>query len=682
MPTPSLADRIKQKLRSAITAVKGAPAAQDDAQVTMPVSPFKDWGYEQAEAAVEDAVNDSELDAEKTMREGVTPIPDQVVYEDPRLRVGRLLMNRAFFFGDHWQMGAGWIGPHPQDGDADFTEVMNELVAAFTSKNVIKEVTKRHASGVIGKAPVWSFVPRRVLSEGEEPTTEETAAISRANLMMQSWFEARKARSLLHDAVCTLLYGARAPLRLYIPAGLLADVTTADGTQKPGVTVTSIEQALNLIWPDHPTPEHAAVVQDDDTKLEAGVRIYEAPSEDADSGTSDEDDEGLTDYAEIVYLDQTAMTIIKVIAASEEDEEGEDAAPDTEEYPFDFGGRLTMMEMRRDPLITPQVTQQQRALNLAISMLPRNVITGGFLERVMLNAQMPGHIERDETGKTTGRFVRDDLHVGSGTTNFFVGIKSKGADGKEVYATPDVRWHDPVPVDAPVAAAAEHYRSILDEVSQLHVLLSGEAVLSGKSRDQARKEYVNSLGDTVPEVNAALRFLLETPLAMAEALAGTPGVLTRLIRVEASCRVDTGPLDAAERTAVEASIGKTLSTETAMALCNVEDVDAERARMAADPLSRATLAKAQGDALMSLTSPGVSIETACEWIGLDPKLTAQVKKDIEEGAFETDPTRDPASPGDPALQKDENAAKDLNDSKNKPGTRPASGATSQAGGDT
>lgn len=631
-PTPSVRARLKLLLAKA----RGDATDGKDAPI-YPVSTFAAWAYEDAAGAVEDAVDDSELDALRALRDGgVAPIPDQAVYIDPRGSVSQLLTNRAFFDGDHWQGGAGWIGPHPQTTDNDYSTAMNELVAAFTSKNIVREVVKRHASGVVGKAPTWSFVPRRALAKDETPTNEEEAAIDRANRIVREWYDAKKVRSLIHDATCTLLYGARAPLRVYIPAGLLDTVATAgSGATRTGrrvVRVASIEQALGMIYPDHPEPSHAAVVRDDDTMMEAGVRLYTVDDDESDDdggtvaaakGTTNERDE-----AELVFLDTAGRTVLRIF--DEDDTKPEEG--DT--YTFDFGGRLTMIEMRRDPLVTPQVAQNQRAANLALSMLPRNIVTGGFMERMLLNAQMPGHYEKDPDGVKTSRFIPDPVIFGPNTTNFFNGVVTKDATGKEQITQPSVSYRDPVPVDAPLSAYREHYLAILDEVSQLHVVLSGDAVVSGKSREQARAEFLNSLSDTRPEIEAALRFLLETPLAMAEALAGTPGALTDLVRVEVSCRLDTGPLDPTERAANETSIGKTLSQATAMARNGVDDVEAEEARMTSDPLSRATLLKAQGDALTSATTAGMSVDTAADLLGLDAATLAKIKKDLAEGGFQ------------------------------------------------
>lgn len=659
-PRQSLIARANAALRKVVSGDK-APAP------LYPTSVFVDWGYAEANDALDAAIEESELDATRAMRDAtVTPIPDQAIYQDPRALVSPLTVNRAFFEGDHWQMGSGWIGPHPQQGDPDYVTAMNELVAAFTSKNVIREVTKRHASGVVGKPASWSFVPRRALAEGEEPNDAEAKAIAEANRLMRAWLDARKVRSLLHDAMCTLLFSARSPIRLHIPPGLLKEQPDASGQAQTVVVATTIEQALGMIYPDHPTPEHAAVVQDEDTKMEAGVRIFLDESDESDTddaavgATGNRTDDTGEQAIELVFVAPDGRTVVRLL--SEDDE-----ADDAREFLFQFGGRSTMMEMRRDPLITPQVAQNQRALNLALSMLPRSVITGGFLERVLLNAQMPGHYEKDPDGIKTDRFIPDPLYFGPGTTNMFAGIEQKSDLGAKTFATPDVKWRDPVPVDAPVKAASEHYLAILDETSQLHVVLSGDNQVSGKSREQARAEYLNSLLDSKPEAEAALRFLLETPLAMAEAIVGTPGALTSLVRVEVQCRLDTGPLSPEERAANETSVGKTLSQETAMARNGVDDVDAEKARMASDPLSRATLLKAQGDALTAATTAGLSIATAAEMLGVDKAVAEKIAHDVATGGFEPPlkPAADKAKP-EPAPVKDQ--------------TQPTGGAGSAAGG--
>jgi len=78
-----------------------------------------------------------------------------------------------FIGGDHWQSGKGWTGPHPAAGEDGYSEIMNEIEKAFVSRNVIAEVTGRHAGGVVGREPAWKLTLRRPMKDEEEPTTQE-----------------------------------------------------------------------------------------------------------------------------------------------------------------------------------------------------------------------------------------------------------------------------------------------------------------------------------------------------------------------------------------------------------------------------------------------------------------------------------------------------------------------------
>src|SRR5947208_1756737 len=121
-PTPSPGTSLVTRAARAVKRVVGSLAnvtrksdAASEPALRFPVTPFASWGYDEASDAVDEAIENSELDAERAMRNAaITPIPDQAVFQDPRDRVDALIVNRAFFQGDHWQMGAGWIGPHPQ----------------------------------------------------------------------------------------------------------------------------------------------------------------------------------------------------------------------------------------------------------------------------------------------------------------------------------------------------------------------------------------------------------------------------------------------------------------------------------------------------------------------------------------------------------------------------------------
>ncbi len=658
--------RPRRTLLARAAAALRRAAGREIAGEILPDSPFVEWTFEDAEAAVDKALEEQTIDTSDQAAAGIQPVQGEANFRPPRARQDPIAINRAFFEGDHWQNGSGYIGPHPQPQDVGYNDTMAEIANIFTSQNAVREVTIRHTLGVLGKAFRWSFVPRRDVGE-EKATNEEQAAIDEATGILRRWLLARKVPTLLRDAVETLLLAERSAVRLHVPAGLARKNAAGESI----VSAKSIEEALAKIWPEHPTPETSAVAVDDDTKLEAGVVLYESEN---DAGEAEE-------YAWLCFLDQVGETVIKIINADEESSSSSsssisssasDMPADGAEEPaptqasiqpkgLPLGGRLTMFEMRRPALITPQVQQNQRALNFALTMVPRNVTTGGFLERLLLDAQAPGHWEVKD-GVRTGKFIPEKLQVGAGTTNFFEGVTWQDEKGDTHHAEPSAVFREPVKPDASLTAKDSHYRAILAETGQLHVVISGDATASAVARIQARSEFLATLLLTQPEIEAAIRWILETALALAEAIAGTPGKYTNVVRAQVAVKLDAGPLTPEERGAIESSIGKTISQETAMLLLGVDDVDAEKAKMAGEPLARATLGKAIGDALTSLTSPGATLAGAAAFLGLEaedlgklhmPPTTAPMAG-AADGGSGPEPTN--GSPGTPPATKGEVAA--------------------------
>jgi hypothetical protein len=185
-------------------------------------------------------------------------------------------------------------------------------------------------------------------------------------------------------------------------------------------------------------------------------------------------------------------------------------------------------------------------LNLAKTMLARNVVLGGFLERIILNAQLPGEYVEDATTKKK-TFVPSPLKTGAGTTNVLAGLPVSDATGRVTgYATPTIIYRDPVPVTTFNDTALAAYRGMLEEVHQLHAAIAGDATASGESRRQARADFEASLGATIAEVEAAGRWLLETALALAAAFSNQAGRFDAL-RATFTCRVDSGPARISKR---------------------------------------------------------------------------------------------------------------------------------------
>lgn len=613
-----------------------------------PESPFQSWGYSDVIDAIEDAFNSQTIDVSNSEEANQLVPYGQAYFAAFRAKQNPIITNRLFFRGDHWQNGAGWIGPHPEATADNFVETMQEIYNIFTSKNVIRESVMRHALGVVGRNIQWGFAAiDETVDENGKPTDEVQKKIKEATKLLRPWLQSRKVSTLLRDAICTLLLSERAGIQLTVPSGLADEV---DGVLV--IQAATIAEALAFIYPEHPLPDNSAVVSDKDTMCEAGIWRYTLDEDDNNteddalieggSSTAEEEDSTSVEYTALCYVGSDGLTVIKVLGG-DDDEDADDVTST-----LDLGGRIPMFEMRRAALITMQVQQGQRALNLAESMIPRTAVTSGFMERMLMDAQMPGEPEVDNEGTPTGRWIEKPFYVGAGTTNFIQSTEYLDEEGRTKRANGKVTYREPANASGPITASDKHYRSILDETGQLHVVMAGDSNPSGTSRLNARIEYLSTLQLTQGEVEAAFRFIVDTALAMAEAIANQPGYYTNVIRCQAACRLDAGPLQPAERQAVENSIGKTISQDTAMLLVGIEDVEAEKARMAMDPMARAAFASVIGDALLKLTSPGATLQGAATFIGLTPVQIAALMGG-EPGPMQQDPAPAPGT-GTPPVE--------------------------------
>jgi len=460
-----------------------------------------------------------------------------------------LAANQLFYTGDHWQDGQGWSGPLLEATHALYNEILLEIQRGFVSKNTIKEIVDRHKDGVVGREPMWNMALRRPLAENEEPTADEKTLIDEAEALLTDWWDNRKAHKTIQDAATTLLWAGRGVLRLFVPPGELEDglIPQAD-----------LQTSVDRLYLDDPEPDQATVHTDKRTMQDIGVYLYQ------------EDEQ---ERAELVYLDGGGNTVIRIVGRETDEDDAEPL------FTLPLSGHLTLFEMERETLVTEQIRQLQKSQNLALTMLQRNVIQGGFLERTFFNAQLPGREIDDPYAPDGKKFVPDALYVGPGATNFLSGVVTEDEQGRQVVANPSVTYRDPVPVTTFRETKEEMYRCILEEAHQLHATISGDAVAAADSRKQARQDFEQSLRDTRTELENAIRWLLETVLAMAATFSGQPGYFDTL-RAVATCRLELGPISADDqRVAAELVEKKVISRETAMSRVGVDDVDAEKTKI-------------------------------------------------------------------------------------------------------
>jgi hypothetical protein len=545
--------------------------------------------------------------------------------------------------------GLGWIGPRPAPTETGFSETMAILHQGFVSTNTLADVVDRHSSGAIGDEPRYGWALRRRLKNGTKPTAEEQQLIEEADALFTEWYDSRQVHTLLLEAARTLLLARRSALRLYVPRGKLQATNITDDTGRARtvkvvpVAEGDIAAGLSMLWPDHPSPESATVAEDPDSKESIGITVYR-------QGRNVQGTTAGTEVAELTYLTGSTdangnqLTLIRQTnsAAMRAPRATNAPAPLPLGVTLRLGGRLPIHEMKRPAFITAQMIQQQRALNLALSALPRNIVTAGWLERVIANAQMPGKWVNDPEAATGKRWVPDKHTTGAGVTTYLKGLRQEDAtSGGVSYATPSVAWRPPVPVDPTVNATEALYRAMLREAHQEHVILAQATAASDKSREQARADFEMTLRPTAAAINACGRWLLETALAMAEEFANVPGKYTNALRATFECQLNTGPITSDERTAIDGSVkAGTLSVETAMQLQNIPDPVAEMARIQAQPGAQLGITERQLTAIGTAATAGLDIAGAGELVG----LTAV---EAESLVPEFDPATDPAGGGDP-----------------------------------
>jgi hypothetical protein len=495
---------------------------------------------------------------------------------------------RAFADGDHYQGGAGWIGAHLTGSDAAAVAAFQAIIAThFVSSNVVGEGVSRHRAAVVGREPAWRYTPTRALAEDEEPAGAEQALIDEAEALMTAWWNRVDAAGRTGEATDAALLGRRGCLRLYVPAGALTEDGALD--VPPG----DLAAALTRLQLEALPPDRATVARDARTGQDVAVVLVPEVA-----GIFEEQPQGEGDIEVVRLVEMPDGLWTEIVTLTKAGEAAGDPLP--------LGGRLTVAQVERAPLITPQVMQLQKALNHSLTMMERNQDQAGSVERWITGSMHPALEYNADT-----RAWEDSgaaLAIGPSTTNFLGGIPIYGdpnnPDAITGYTTPAVSRIDPVSPETFTATQAALYARMLGEMDQIHALISGDATASGESRIQARAQFLASLRPTAAAVEGALRAILDAALAWAAAAVGQGGRFA-LIRADVTCQIDAGPLTSDERRLIlEQQAAGLLSEETAMGLLGVDDVDSERAKINTERDARQARAPMTGQTQPLVAMPG------------------------------------------------------------------------------
>ena len=539
-----------------------------------------------------------------------------------------LAANRAFYEGDHWQREKGWIGPHVSaDTSLSATELMQEVERGFVSVNKVEEGVNRHRDAVCGHPVIWHWAPRRFLQRDEQPTAQESTGINEIEASMTRWWDEKGLMDLVQEATSTLLWAARAAIRNHVPSGFIVTTMDEDGDTIRGVLASTLDEALYVIFPEHPRPEDGFVYIDPKTKEQVAVLFVNRTN----------DDGSVDDYVELTYRDGPDIVYRQLPRSPKR------TAPS--QVRIRALGPLPFVEMRlKKPLISESVRQNQRALNFANTMIPRNLETGGFLERTMLNAEMPGDWEYNEAGEKVN-FVPKHYTLGAGSTAWLQGTSYKDAQGNTNLANPSITYREPIDPKPATNSAGHHERNMLSEMRQEHILTNTETLMSGKSREQARAGFEGSVRPTKRAVERLVQEIQESALALAEWFLGTPGRWTSKYRCVATCRIDIGPVSPEEREQDAVAVtANAMSLELYMERSGIQDVDAERNRIRNDPLYQLNLWSQRFKVMKEGTEAGLSAEAVAELMDLGADVLAVIKKDREQALAEAKELNPPEQP--------------------------------------
>lgn len=529
--------------------------------------------------------------------------------------------NRKFYHGDHWQGGDGWLGPGPAEGNPEAEEVFDRIERGFVSANKIAEIVNRKVRAVIGHNPDWSLgfkAERKQIEEertnpltGEKLKTgrmmdapyddKESLHIKEVNSPLVAWWDKRKILKVMQDVATMKEWGARGYGRMFVPRGDLEEATDDKGRTFKRVRQREFSEMMMRLFLETPDLEDARMLLDRETMETFGVCRYEL-DDDAPPiiEVSFLDDDGKTyivtlkkeSGAEGNTREQTAIEkVVKTKEAraveaaaavdGDEDEETDQPSDISASEGLDLNGHLTLYEVKGKPLVSPQMRQQNKLVNMALTTMGHNVLEAGFSERATTNVELDDEASDEEQLEAgDGRERRAPVRPartprGAGVTSHWVGIQYEKQKGQYELANPGVYWKDPAPVQTFTDTHAEATWNMLEEAQQLHALLSGAASPSGESRIQALADFVISCLDLKTEMDDFGKWIIECAMAMAAQFSGDPGKYNDL-RCNFDCKIDVGKLTAEDKKQLMSEVDKKLRSRRAyQLLVGISDPDLE-----------------------------------------------------------------------------------------------------------
>jgi hypothetical protein len=377
-------------------------------------------------------------------------------------------------------------------------------------------------------------------------------------------------------------------LRLFIPAIMIRDGVIA--------TDLSFPRAVESIWIQN-VPAHAIIHKTNDQTMDVeSDRVYEYTDDQGVKRTGIEhqrvirliftvDENGQRVAAEDYQGEP--ITLIEILTQNQEQIEV------VQSNGIPMRGHLLTFELDIKAQVDDPIRRQQKALNVVLTMMQHNILGAGFFERILFNAQMPGKWEKasdpNHPSAVNGYInVPTEYQTGLGVLNNLVGQPIRDEDGNITgYTTPSIWTHEPSPVDTFTDSESAYRRAILASAGQLHAVLSGDAVASGVSRQQALADFIARIRPAAGQVQTMVRWLLESVVYLAGYLSNDQSA-RHILKATVKLKLSLPPLDAESQRVINELIKDgTISSETGLAqLPFIDDPESEIARKRAEQEDR------------------------------------------------------------------------------------------------
>lgn len=464
--------------------------------------------------------------------------------------------------GDYWQNSKGFLGPVIEQA------ALRTFKDRFVSRNSIYEIVSRVADAFL-KSPNWYYEKKDVKLE---ETSDENKNLDK--LLTRFWNK-NKLEQKMQQALNSRLVCGRGGLRIYIPA----NKKNEDGSFK----AKDLAGALESIKVEFINPRKAKLFDEDGDKFSIinyqSIRDYDTQEKIDIIEFSFTDDDQKTFIGTVSDKETTTFNVTDLAAAlNSEDKVANpvDRLKKDLSSPLDLDSETSFYEISGDPFVTPQMMQQANFINLCLTLAAIAMFETGFQQIITTNAKFEyKEVIDDKTGKK--KKIPIGIESGGGVVQNFIGIEKINVEtGQKDKHTPGVTIKEPVDMNAFKLGKEIAYDSLLEEASQLHVKISGDAAASAVSRVQAMASFYLRIKKYKADVDAIGSWLLNSVILMILVILPNETLLSEF-RAIFDSKIDIGPLSPEEKNFVISMVNnKLVSKETARVLLNIDNPALEK----------------------------------------------------------------------------------------------------------